>query len=256
MDESIRVAVASHKPYWIPSDSVYLPIHVGAALSNKAIDGFQRDDEGDSISELNPKYCELTALYWLWRNIDSDYKGLVHYRRYFKGKGERDVACQEDIEQLLAQAPIVLPKKRYYYISSVEQHYADTFDQTHIEALRKALSAYSPEVLPAFESHMKSRKAHIWNMCIMRSDIYDEWCSWLFPLLQIVEQEIIVSGMTPFQMRVIGRLSERLLDPWIEARGYQYVECEVASMEKVKWAKKIFSFLMAKIGLKKYESSF
>lgn len=101
MDESIRVAVASHKPYWIPSDPVYLPIHVGAALSNKAIDGFQRDDEGDSISCLNPRYCELTALYWLWRNDTSDYKGLVHYRRHFVGSGEKGVASADDYARLL-----------------------------------------------------------------------------------------------------------------------------------------------------------
>lgn len=41
-----------------------------------------RDNEGDNISGKNPDYCELTAQYWAWKNIDCDYYGFFHYRRY------------------------------------------------------------------------------------------------------------------------------------------------------------------------------
>lgn len=256
MSKSIHIAIAAHKPYWTPSDSTYIPIQVGAIRSNKTINGFQRDDEGDSVSDLNPRYCELTALYWLWRNDSSDYKGLVHYRRYFAGSGEKGVASADDINALLDAAPIVLPNKRHYYISSVEQHYADTFSGEHIEALREVLSLESPEVLNSFNKHMRRRSAHIWNMCIMRSDIYHEWCSWLFPILKKTERMIDFDGMSAFEERVMGRLSERLLDPWIEANGYSFVECKVVSTEKVNWGKKISSYIMAKFAKKKYKKSF
>ena len=79
----IKILVATHKDYFMPhDDGLYLPIKVGNALSR--LEGrFQGDDTGENISEKNPYYCELTALYWGWKNLNSDYIGLVHYRRHF-----------------------------------------------------------------------------------------------------------------------------------------------------------------------------
>lgn len=50
--------------------------------------GYQKDNEGDNISAKNPYYCELTGIYYAWKNIPAEYLGLVHYRRYFKGKNK------------------------------------------------------------------------------------------------------------------------------------------------------------------------
>lgn len=231
-------------------------MHVGSALSTLVLDGAQRDDEGDNISSKNPRYCELTALYWLWKNDDATYKGIVHYRRHFAGNGEKGVASAQDIEQLLEKAPIILPKKRRYYISTIEKHYADTFEQAHIDILREVLSEKAPDVLDAFNAHMHKRSAHIWNMVIMRSDIYDDWCAWLFPILEETEKRIDFTGMTPFEERVMGRLSERLLDPWVASKGLPFTECRACSLEPINWRKKVLSFLEAKFAKKKYSSSF
>ena len=80
----IKILVAAHKKYWMPDDSVFLPIQVGAAL-HPAL-GYIPDNTGDNISAKNPNYCELTALYWAWKNLDCEYIGLCHYRRYFGHK--------------------------------------------------------------------------------------------------------------------------------------------------------------------------
>ena len=81
---NIKIMVAAHKPYWMPQDDVYMPIHVGC--EGKESIGFTGDNTGDNISTKNPHYCELTALYWAWKNLQADYTGLVHYRRYFTNK--------------------------------------------------------------------------------------------------------------------------------------------------------------------------
>ena len=77
---NIKIIVATHKKYWMPEDSMYLPVHVGAA--GKAGIGYQRDDTGKNISDKNPNFCELTGLYWAWKNLKADYVGLAHYRRH------------------------------------------------------------------------------------------------------------------------------------------------------------------------------
>ena len=81
---NIKILVAAHKQYWMPEDSVYLPLHVGA--EGKADLGYTKDNMGDNISAKNPNFCELTGLYWAWKNLEADYVGLVHYRRYFTRK--------------------------------------------------------------------------------------------------------------------------------------------------------------------------
>ena len=78
----IRIIVATHKPYRMPENSLYLPLLVGAE-NNKPTWTGRRDNEGENISAKNPHYCELTGLYWAWKNLDTDYVGLVHYRRHF-----------------------------------------------------------------------------------------------------------------------------------------------------------------------------
>lgn len=81
----IKILVAAHKKYWMPDDSVYLPIQVGAALHSAL--GYVPDNTGYNISDKNPNYCELTALYWAWKNLECEYIGLCHYRRYFGHTG-------------------------------------------------------------------------------------------------------------------------------------------------------------------------
>lgn len=253
----IKILVAAHKPYWMPSDPMYVPVHVGSVLADEVAPGFQRDDEGDNISAENPRYCELTALYWAWKNLDAEYLGLAHYRRHFAGNGERGVLSAEEARELLAKAPVVLPKPRnYFHITTVEKHYGDTFDPLHIECLRMALEMLYPEYVDVFNKHMASSKIHLYNMFIMRRDIYDAYLSWMFEVLRAAEAGIEYDGLTPFEARVMGRISERLLDTWLEVNGVQYVECPLVSMEKVRWDKKIVGALTAKFAGKKYTASF
>lgn len=88
-DGNIKILIAAHKQYWMPNDPVYLPLHVGA--EGKQDLGYTQDNTGDNISAKNPNFCELTGLYWAWKNLDADYVGLVHYRRYFTRKEVHDI---------------------------------------------------------------------------------------------------------------------------------------------------------------------
>ena len=74
-----RIYVMTHKEIDEIGDEMYIPLHVGRA-SGKTF-GYTGDDTGDHISEKNPYYCELTGIYWLWKNVRCDIVGICHYRR-------------------------------------------------------------------------------------------------------------------------------------------------------------------------------
>ncbi|MBP5744203.1 MAG: DUF4422 domain-containing protein, partial [Oscillospiraceae bacterium] len=78
------VIVATHKEYPMPVDPLYLPVQAGRALHAPL--AYTGDDTGENISGKNKNFCELTCLYWAWKNLDADAVGHCHYRRYLAGK--------------------------------------------------------------------------------------------------------------------------------------------------------------------------
>ena len=97
---------------------------------------------------------------------------------------------------------------------------------------------------------------HVFNMFIMKKEILDEYCTWLFGILFELEKRIDASKYDSFHARFYGRVSERLLDVWINKNQIKYEEVKVMDMQKINWWKKGTSFLRAKITGKKYEKSF
>lgn len=82
----IDIYMITHKSVdYIPNGIT--PLFVGDGTNE---DSYIRDNIGDNISNKNKNYCELTALYWMWKNSNADILGLCHYRRFF-GKNEKDI---------------------------------------------------------------------------------------------------------------------------------------------------------------------
>lgn len=263
---SICIAVATHKPYRMPKDPMYLPLHVGAALHPDVCSGMTGDDSGDNISLRNGYYSELTGLYWMWKNNRARYKGLVHYRRHLGTRNtwrrltSRDrfgrIVGHAEVAGLLQSSDILVAKKRNYYIETVYSHYSHTFHAEQFDQCREVLADLSPEYVPSWDKLMKSRGAHIFNMFVMSSEKFDEYCSWMFPILFELERRLDPAQYDSFHARYLGRVSERLLDPWLDTNGYDYVELPVVSAEPVNWWKKGTGFLLAKFGGKTYDKSF
>ena len=247
------VVLAVHKPCALPGDPLYLPVQVDAAGKDAFLP--TGDNTGDNISQKNPFYCELTVLYWAWKNLDCDFLGLAHYRRLFRGRGRRPLTLKE-AEARLDRCPILLPKKRHYVIETLDAHYRHTLDPVPLDVTRAILAERFPAYLPAFDRLKKRRSAHMFNMLIMRRDLLDGYCTFLFDVLAELEQRVDPAGMDAFQARFPGRVSELLLDVWLQTEGCAYEELPMLYTEKVNWWKKGTGFLKAKFFGKKYEKSF
>lgn len=243
------IIIATHKPYRMPSDSIYLPIQVGAA--GKESIGFQRDDEGDNISSRNPSFCELTGLYWAWKNLKTDYVGLVHYRRHFSckffGSKWSRIITGEQLEQILKDYPVILPKKRHYYIETNYSQYSHAHHAQDLEVARDIIEELYPDYSEAFDAVMNRRSCHIFNMFIMRYDLFCAYSDWLFCILFELESRLDISSYSAYDSRVFGFVAERLLNVWIEKNNILYKELPYVFMEKQNWVKKAFAFLKRKL---------
>ena len=261
--KKIKVIIATHKKYTMPKDELYLPLHVGA--EGKEDLGYAKDNEGENISLKNPYYCELTALYWAWKNLDEDYIGLSHYRRHFTcskkiPKNEEDkfniLLSKKETEKILENTDIILPKKRNYYIENLYNHYKHTMHVEPLDETRKIIEEQCPEYIVEFDKLQKRTSAHMFNMFIMKKEYFNQYCDWMFKILFELEKRIDPKQYDSFHARYLGRISELLLDVWINANNLKYEEVKVIDMQNVNWAKKVTAFLMAKFTGKKYGKSF
>ena len=251
MPQRIKILIACHRLCPVPDGSCYLPVEVGAALHAQPIPGFMPDNTGDNISEKNKNYCELTALYWAWKNLDADAVGLVHYRRYFAGRPfSKQPAREADFRKALDRAPILLPVKRHYWIETNYSQYIHAHHTQDREITRAVLAERCPEYLSAYDRQMQKRSGHRFNMFVMRRDKLDAWCAWLFPVLFEVERRLDITDYDPYNARVFGFLAERLLDVWLETTGYPYAELPVLNTESQHWLRKGTSFVLRKIGVR------
>ncbi len=250
---NIRIVVASHKMYWMPQDPMYLPVLVGATRHGTCPEGWERDDTGEHISERNETYCELTGLYWAWKNLPAEVIGLCHYRRYM-GRSERGRSREDllmtaaDVEKLLAQADVILPKKRHYWIETRESQYAHAHHTADLQITEEVLREHFPAYLPAWQHMLIARSGHICNMFIMRREMADEYCAWLFSVLFEVENRLDISSYSARDRRVFGYLGERLLDVWVETKKLRISEAAMVSLERENWIRKGWIFLCRKIG--------
>lgn len=245
----IKIIIATHKKYWMPSDKIYLPLHVGR--EGKINLGYQGDNTGDNISQKNANFCELTGLYWAWKNIDADYIGLVHYRRHFsysgaKGSKENKVITYKQLKPLLEKYDILLPTPRNYYIETNYSQYIHAHHKEDLDCTKKIISEKYPEYLKAYDNSMQKTKGHRFNMFIMKKSKFREYCTWLFDILFELEKRLDISNYSKNDARVFGFVSERLLDVWIETKGYKYKDIPYVYMEKTNWLIKGTNFINRK----------
>lgn len=250
----IKIIVATHKKYWMPKEELYLPLHVGAEGKNLEL-GYAKDNIGDNISNKNKNYCELTGLYWAWKNLDADYIGLAHYRRHFcikgaKGSKQEKILNSQQAKELLSIADIILPKPRNYFIETNYSQYAHAHHAIDLDLTRQIIQEKYPEYINEFDLSMKKTTGHRFNMFIMSKEKFDEYCTWLFEILFELENRLDISSYNANDSRVFGFVSERLLDVWIGTKQYEYIEVPYVFMEKQNWLVKGFNFVKRKLGFK------
>ena len=178
-----------------------IPIQVGKALTDKKICEVT-DDLGDNISKRNRRYSELTALYWIWKHDHAKYSGLSHYRRKF---------CLDDTSiSIIAKTEIdVIMTVPIINFNTVRGQYCMDHSEEDWNILSEAVQQLYPEYMYSFNTVEGGNWYYAYNMFIARKEILNEYCSWLFPILEFCDEHI-KSKEDVYQERYAGFLSERL----------------------------------------------
>lgn len=259
MEPNIKIYISCHKPSQMVTGPYFYPIQVGAALSCNRMEGMLHDDVGENISEKNPMFCELTAQYWAWKNDDADYYGFCHYRRYFSfspetypedatgslnfdalGKQTLETLCLTDFDRIrnvilnadfLIGSPadflkIHMPNLYVQYETAPLLHGKD------LHLVLDILKERSPEYASAADEYMNGHYFYPCNMFIMKKELFQAYCSWLFPILEEAEQKIDFQDYSVESRRVIGHLSERLLGVFYTYIRKHRPQCRIKTLQR------------------------
>lgn len=188
-------------------------IQAGAALTEKRICGLT-DDIGENISARNQQFCELTVLYWIWKNAAQDIVGLEHYRRHF--------LLQEDWYRKMRDShiDIILPTP-LYVAPTLAQNYKDRHVASDWDFMMDYLKQSYPEDYKEAVSFFETNLYSPCNMFIARKEVLDTLCTWLFPIL-FACSEHCGERQDTYQKRYPGFLAERLMTFFFEKNRSHY----------------------------------
>lgn len=206
-DKSLQTA------YELTKDEIML--QVGAALTDKRIlSNVITDCTGENISDRNKQYCELTGLYWVWKNAQEDYVGLVHYRRHF--------LLPHDWQQrmIVNHVDVILPVP-LYVAPSIAGNYMERHVASDWENMMKYIRENHPEEYEDAEKIFNGNLYSPCNMLIAKKEVLNRLCTWLFPIIDAVaawggERE------DSYMNRYPGFISERLITYFFEKHKEEY----------------------------------
>lgn len=253
-NKELTIFSVYHKDYPQPKCDFIKPIQVGKTLNIHDL-GFLKDDTGENISEKNPTFCELTALYWIWKNstqIESEFIGLSHYRRYFclpqtiekkklfftvnkadnrdiyprtltldelnkiaSEKIKNDFLSNLNHQKLIIARPSRVGSKKLY-----DFNIKDSYIYYHISEdwflLENAIEKICPDYAHFAKIYFDTAKEmHCFNMFIGKKEFLKNYCEWLFPILTELEKTVKLSEY-PYQRRLFGFMAERLFNLYIK----------------------------------------
>ncbi len=230
------------------NNPIYMNVRAGAVFSQNPDDSLQGDNTGDNISERVASLCEYTPLYWAWRNLDADYYGLCHYRRYLSfsnkdvkywkylklgeinslSKANQKLLHIDDenyMKELISDYDMVLP---YEYDSSSDwigdrkmtlkeqwlKVNKNFLTEQDFDVLLSLIKKHSPEYYAPMLEFMDGHNFRGFNCFVMKKELFNEFCEFVFPILLEFDDQLDKENLSEYQMRAPGFAGEWLFSMW------------------------------------------
>ena len=150
-------------------------IQAGAALTDQRIAEFA-DDSGENISVLNPMYCEMSAVYWIWKNKRHDWVGIEHYRRHLLVE---PWMLEPDVDAIMPLPYLCYPNEMYQFRRFVSEDIE--------KALFRALKEVHPNEYAEYEKILHGQQQYTYNLLCARWEVFDDYCRWFFEITRHME---------------------------------------------------------------------
>ena len=243
---SIKILVGYHKPAVLLKDEILTPIHLGRALATEAskdgelskqdyewmCENMIGDDTGDNISHLNRYFCELTGIYWAYKNYDKlgnpDYIGFMHYRRQFvfdenhepkwdifNRYNNKYFILKKDYDKKLAKLLDeydVLVAYKASFAETVEEQYKNCPFHTEkdFDDLKQFIKERYSKDFNVFNDYIHGHEAYFANMFIMKKDLFFQYCEFLFDICFGIHKNLNYKDRDSQALRAVGFLSETI----------------------------------------------
>lgn len=223
---------------------IYVPVRCGAVFDKENFMEICGDNTGDNISRRRMSFCEFTVQYWAWKNIEADYYGLCHYRRYLSFAQKHFKTDEYNMIHVANLTPN--SKKKYglldqnYMIKLIEQYdiitseYAKVdkipivskktntvrglwedqngifFEKSSVEMLFELIDGMKPEFSQSAREYFDGNLHRGFNCFIMKKGLFNRMCEFQFPIMFEIEKRLDTTGYTQTMMRTPAYIGEML----------------------------------------------
>jgi hypothetical protein len=261
----MNIYVSYHTKSNFLQEKGYVPIHVGSKNSKLNLEILRDDKYSDNISDLNVDYCELTATYWAWRNCQSPFIGINHYRRLFSNVKvssfesfvntlkynlyklfgvkiieNSNFIRTSDLTGLLLEyataksylkKSMIIPSK-YLLSTSVKNHF-ELGNKEYVDVLSQIINNNSNRnFVEVFRKSLKLCYLYPGNILLTHKDEWNEYCGLIFPIL--MEHRLHFNKTNTSYNRIAGYMGELLTSAFIQykiSKGRRKVELKLLYLE-------------------------
>ncbi len=245
---TIKILVGYHKPATLLKSDILVPIHLGRAVAKEAskdgvlsewdyqwmVDNMIGDDTGENISSRNRELCEMTGLYWVWKNYEQlgnpDYIGFMHYRRIFDftNKSQHlplykelslpyvdhlsdpyEFLNADSIRQTVKASGCIISK--HFVLNPVKKFKSINYlNYSDYNTAISLLNKYFPQYAQYADNYNQGNKCFFCNTIILPRETFFLYAEYMFKILLELENKIDKSNYTTRQVRMSAYISEWL----------------------------------------------
>lgn len=246
------------------NNPLYIPVRCGAVYDKRKGITMLGDDTGDNISEKREIFCELTVQYWAWKNVQADYYGLCHYRRYLSFLSERsnsvdifnhivenrlsdevikkynlnEESMRSVIEKndIICIEPMDLTKQVGVNVYDSLKNNPLTYDIKAVDLFIQILVRKFPNLQKYAEDYLAGYDWYGWNCYILKKEYFQKYNNILFSVLNEVEAELDMTSYNQEQLRQVGYFGEILFPIYLamlrDTKDISIAKLQVLKIEK------------------------